>query len=130
MNTKRIIALLVCIVMLLAMIPMSLGMGNSNELMGDMGGELAMRVTDDLREQAARENLRTSGLGDTLTADGYHLKDTYGDYTAALTWFCSITGESPEAVEYRPATIADHWEDIAHAVKSAISTPYAVTPIP
>ena len=30
-------------------------------VLGDMGGELAMRVTDDLREQAARENLRTSG---------------------------------------------------------------------
>ena len=29
-------------------------------VMGDMGGELAMRVTDDLREQAARENLRTA----------------------------------------------------------------------
>jgi len=29
-------------------------------VLGDMGGELAMRVTDDLREQAARENLRTS----------------------------------------------------------------------
>ena len=78
----------------------------------------------------AIQNLRTSTLGDTLTSDGHHLKDSYGDYTAALTWFCSITGESPEAVEYRPATIADHWEDIAHAVKSAISTPYAVTPIP
>ena len=26
-------------------------------VMGDMGGELAMRVADDLREQAARENL-------------------------------------------------------------------------
>ena len=29
-------------------------------VMGDMGAEVAMQVTDDLREQAARENLRTS----------------------------------------------------------------------
>ena len=29
-------------------------------VMGDMGAEVAMRVTDDLRDQAARENLRTS----------------------------------------------------------------------
>ena len=29
-------------------------------VMGDMGAEVAMRVTDDLREQAARENLRTA----------------------------------------------------------------------
>ncbi|MEE1273698.1 MAG: signal recognition particle receptor subunit alpha, partial [Olegusella sp.] len=27
-------------------------------VMGDMGGEVAMQVTDDLREQAARENLK------------------------------------------------------------------------
>ena len=30
-------------------------------VMGDMGAEVAMHVTDDLREQAARENLRTAG---------------------------------------------------------------------
>ena len=36
-------------------------------VMGDMGGELAMRVTDDLREQAARENLtRSDQLRDAL----------------------------------------------------------------
>ncbi|MGI6229310.1 MAG: signal recognition particle-docking protein FtsY [Tractidigestivibacter sp.] len=36
-------------------------------VMGDMGGELAMRVTDDLREQAARENLtRAPQLRDAL----------------------------------------------------------------
>lgn len=29
-------------------------------VMGDMGAEVAMRVSDDLREQAARENLRTA----------------------------------------------------------------------
>ena len=28
-------------------------------VMGDLGAEVAMNVTDDLREQAARENLRT-----------------------------------------------------------------------
>ena len=36
-------------------------------VMGDMGGEVAMQVTDDLREQAARENLtRASQLRDAL----------------------------------------------------------------
>ena len=36
-------------------------------VMGDMGGELAMRVADDLREQAARENLtRADQLRDAL----------------------------------------------------------------
>ena len=29
-------------------------------VMGDMGGEVALQVSDDLREQAAREGLRTA----------------------------------------------------------------------
>lgn len=38
-------------------------------VMGDMGAEVAMRVTDDLREQAARENLtRADQLRDALAA--------------------------------------------------------------
>ena len=73
------------------------------------------------------QNLRTSSLGDTLTADGYHLKDTYGDYTAALTWFCYLTGADAETVAYRPASIADHFDEIAEAVNNAIKTPLAIT---
>ncbi len=76
----------------------------------------------------AIQNLRTSSLGDTLTADGHHLNDTYGDYTAALTWYCTITGESAETVTYRPASIEDKWEEIAAAVNNAVKTPFAVTP--
>ena len=75
----------------------------------------------------AIQNLRTSALGDTLTSDGHHLKDTYGDYTAALTWFCILTGESTDKVQYRPATIADSWDAIAQAVENARKAPFAVT---
>ena len=75
----------------------------------------------------AIQNLRTSSLGDTLTADGYHLKDTYGDYTAALTWFCYLTGADAETVTYRPASIADHFDEIAESVNNAIKTPLAIT---
>ena len=76
----------------------------------------------------AVQNLRTSSLGDILTADGYHLSDTYGDYTAALTWYCVITGEKAETVTFRPESIADKWEEIAAAVNNAVKTPYSVTP--
>ena len=76
----------------------------------------------------AVQNLRTSSLGDTLTADGYHLSDTYGDYTAALTWYCTITGAKAETVTYRPESIVDQWAEIAAAVDNAVKTPYAVTP--
>ena len=75
----------------------------------------------------AIQNLRTSSLGDTLTADGYHLKDTYGDYTAALTWFCYLTGADAETVAYRPASIEDHFDEIAESVNNALATPLAVT---
>ena len=75
----------------------------------------------------AIQNLRTSSLGDTLTADGYHLNATYGDYTAALTWYCTITGNKAETVTYRPSSVADHWDEMAQAVNNAIQTPYAVT---
>ncbi len=73
------------------------------------------------------QNLRTSSLGDTLTADGYHLKDTYGDYAAALTWFCYLTGADAETMTYRPTSIAGHFDEIAEAVNNAIKTPLAVT---
>ena len=75
----------------------------------------------------AIQNLRTSGLGDTLTSDGHHLRDTYGDYTAALTWFCTLTGEDPEAVGYCPTSVSDQWDAISRSVKNALKTPYAVT---
>jgi len=75
----------------------------------------------------AIQNLRTSGLGDTLTSDGHHLKDTYGDYTAALTWFCALTGEKPEAVKYCPGTVSDYQDEIIQSVKNALSKPFAVT---
>lgn len=73
------------------------------------------------------QNLRTSTLGDTLTADGYHLKDSYGDYTAALTWFCHFTGADARSTTYRPAEIADHFDEIAESVNNAIKTPLAIT---
>ena len=73
----------------------------------------------------AIQNLRTSELGDTLTSDGHHLKDTYGDYTAALTWFCAITGEKPEATDYRP--VNSFWSAVSQSVSNAIDKPYQVT---
>ena len=75
----------------------------------------------------AIQNLRTSALGDTVTADGYHLKDSYGDYTAALTWFCTLTGKNALSVTYRPDEIAAYFDEIAQSVNNAIATPLAVT---
>ena len=75
----------------------------------------------------AIQNLRGTALGDTLTADGYHLKDTYGDYTAALMWYVALTGESLDDVTYIPESVADHYFNIARAVAHAYYRPYAVS---
>ena len=75
----------------------------------------------------AIQNLRTSGLGDTLTADGYHLKDTYGDYTAALTWYRALTGESLDLVTYWPSSVVDYKADIMQAAARAVYAPYEVS---
>ena len=75
----------------------------------------------------AIQNLRTSGLGDTLTADGYHLSDTYGDYTASLTWYRALTGESLDLVTYWPDSVASYKADIMQAAARAVYTPYAVS---
>jgi len=75
----------------------------------------------------AIQNLRTSGLGDTLTADGYHLKDTYGDYTASLTWYRALTGESLDLVTYWPESVKDYQADIMQAAARAVYAPYEVS---
>lgn len=73
------------------------------------------------------QNLRTSSLGDTLTADGYHLLDSFGDYTASLTWFCYLTGADAETMTYRPNSVARNFDEIAESVNNAMKTPLAVT---
>ena len=75
----------------------------------------------------AVQNLRTSSLGDTLTADGYHLENAYGDYTASLTWYCTFTGESAYSMFYCPSSVGDHFHEIAEAVDNAVKKPYEVT---
>ena len=75
----------------------------------------------------AIQNLRGTKLGDTLTADGYHLKDTYGDYTASLMWYVALTGQSLDKVTYIPASVADHYFNIAKAVAHAYYQPYSVS---
>ena len=75
----------------------------------------------------AIQNLRTSTLGDTLTADGYHLENAYGDYTAALTWYCQLSGDSAYNMYYCPASVADHYREIAEAVDNAVKKPFTVT---
>ncbi len=66
-------------------------------VMGDMGGEVAMRVSDDLREQAARENLRTApqlreALAKRLAAEFPSAERDPFDDTPSCVIFVGING--------------------------------------
>ncbi|MBR3778148.1 MAG: DUF4886 domain-containing protein [Clostridia bacterium] len=75
----------------------------------------------------AIQNLRGTKLGDTLTADGYHLSDTYGDYTASLMWYVALTGGSLDEVTYVPNSVSAHIYNVKRAVARAYYQPYAVS---
>ena len=82
------------------------------------------------------QNGRTSFIGDNFNepdatqggSDGYHLNSTYGDYTAALTWYCHYSGDDANVMNgYTGDLTADEFEAIAEAVNNAMNKPYAVT---
>ena len=75
----------------------------------------------------AIQNLRQTSIGDTLTADGYHLNDLHGDYTASLTWYAAITGESLDLVDFVPAAVTNDAFNVKRAVGRAIINPYEVS---
>lgn len=76
----------------------------------------------------AIQNARTTFLGDTFNRDGYHLETTYGRYTAACTWFESLTGIEVVGNEYAPATVNSQHKAIAqNAAHYAVINPFEVT---
>jgi len=75
----------------------------------------------------AIQNLRGTALGDTLTADGYHLNDLHGDYTASLTWYAALTGESLDLVDFVPAAVTNDVFNVKRSVGHAVANPYEVT---
>ncbi|MBQ9842317.1 MAG: DUF4886 domain-containing protein [Clostridia bacterium] len=82
------------------------------------------------------QNGRTSFIGDNFNepdastggSDGYHLNSKYGDYTAALTWYCHYSGDDATVMNgYTGDLSAEEFEAIAEAVNNAMTTPYAIT---
>lgn len=83
----------------------------------------------------AIQNVRSSFMGDNFNmpvvpgtgADGYHLND-YGDYVAALTWYCHYSGDNANIMAgYTGVLTTDEFLAVAEAVNNAIDIPYAVT---
>ena len=73
------------------------------------------------------QNMRTSFIGDNLTRDGYHADLTYGRYSLALAFYCSVTGADPHECSLKFKEYDTHFDAIAEAVANAISNPYNVT---
>ena len=78
----------------------------------------------------AIQNLRTSYTGDTLTRDGYHLSLDIGRYTAALTWFKTLTAASLDDITAVPEDMSHltvHLPAIKEAVENALANKFKVT---
>ena len=87
----------------------------------------------------AIQNVRSSFMGDNFNmpdatqggSDGYHLND-YGDYVAALTWYCHYSGDNATIMagytsNEKVSLTNEEFLAIAEAVNNAVDVPYAVT---
>jgi hypothetical protein len=75
------------------------------------------------------QNGRTSFIGDNFNEpdatqggnDGYHLNAKYGDYTAALTWYCHYSRDDANVMSGYLGQLTDaEFDAIAEAVNNAI----------
>lgn len=109
--------------------------GNRQEVMYDSicrAVQYAMATHPELKfmvpSGTAIQNARTTFLGDNMNRDGYHLDLKIGRYTAACTWFETLTGISPVGFSYRPDGVdfltAHTCQVAAH---EAVSRPYELT---
>ena len=76
----------------------------------------------------AVQNARTSYMGDTLTADGYHL-NTFGEYIIGLTWALEITGWNIKTFDDSkvPSQFKLYIDMIKESALNAVKYPYAVS---
>lgn len=82
-------------------------------VMGDMGGEIAMQVTDDLRDMAARKNLKTAeqlrgALADRLAEVFVEPTSDIFDSTPSCVLFVGINGAGKTTTVGKIASAAAH----------------------
>ena len=76
----------------------------------------------------AIQNARTSYLGDSFNRDGYHLEATYGRFTAACTWYETLSGKDVTANPWHHSNINDAISDLCKAAAhAAVAKPFEVT---
>lgn len=67
----------------------------------------------------AIQNGRNTIIGDNFTRDGYHLNFVIGRYTAACTWFESITGINVVGNSFKPSELSRSEAEIAQLIAHA-----------
>lgn len=78
----------------------------------------------------AIQNVRGTWEKGNCTRDGYHLNNTIGRYTAALTWYAALSGHSVVGNAYHPEGLNEFRTSVAqNAADAAVARPYAVTNI-
>jgi|LSQX01.2.fsa_nt_gb hypothetical protein len=78
----------------------------------------------------AIQNGRSSFIGDRFCRDGYHLNLDIGRYTAACTWFESLTGKSVVGNSFVPHAVTPlEAVTVQRAAHEAVLKPFKVTTI-
>ena len=79
----------------------------------------------------AIQNMRTSSIGDTLTADGYHL-NTKACVIAGYAYYVTLKGEPVDSIRYHPASYGfseEYLGAMKDAVNATLEKPFEVTQI-
>lgn len=78
----------------------------------------------------AIQNGRYSFIGDRFCRDGYHLRLDLGRYTAACTWFETLTGKTVVGNPFAPSTITSlEAATVQTAAHLAVLNPFSVTTV-
>ena len=76
----------------------------------------------------AVQNLRHTCDRDNCTRDGFHLSNSVGRYTAALTWYEALFGRSVLGNSYKPANLDDSRALLAQeSAHAAVQRPWEVS---
>lgn len=85
-------------------------------------------ITTVVPSGTAVQNARTSAIGDHMNRDGFHLDYRHGRYTAACTWYETLTGRNVVGNSYVPQGLAPETARLAQmAAHAAVKKPWKVT---
>ena len=84
------------------------------------------RISKIIPVGTAIQNIRSGKLGGSIDNGTTGLCLGRGQYAAALTMFCAITGKDVSKISYTPPCTKNEFDAVIKGVASAIASPYAV----